>query len=139
MLELVPLCRVNLELAPSLRIGNGPSGGRWIAQVSRMTLTGERLTATSVGSANADWVVIVGGVATIDVRATVQTDDGALVYVQYAGRTDATNGVGAAPAYTAPRFETGDERYQWLNTIQAVGKSELSDLTSAVYEWYELR
>lgn len=138
-LELVPLCRVDLELDRPRRVGDGPSGSRWIAQVERMTLTGERLSGVSVGTANADWVTIVGGVAKIDVRTTVETHDGATIYIQYQGRTDPTKGVGAAHAYTAPVFETGDERYQWLNLIQAVGKSELSDLRSATYHWYELR
>jgi len=73
------------------------------------------------------------------VRATVETTDGALVYVQYRGRTDAARRVGTGPAYTTPMFETGDERYQWLNRIQAVGKSRLSDLNVAHYDWYELR
>lgn len=139
MLELVPLCRVDLVLERPRKVGDGPRGSRWIAQVAQMTLTGDRLTAMSVGTANADWVTIVGGVATIDVRATVETHDGATVYIQYSGRTDATKSVGAAHAYTTPVFETGDERYRWLNLIQAVGKSELSDLKSASYQWYELR
>lgn len=138
-IELVPLCEVDLEIARARNIGNGPSGSRWIAEIIAMTLTGERLNASMIGTAAADWVTVVGGVATIDVRATVETIDGALVYVQYRGRTDATRRVGTAPAYVAPIFETGDERYAWLNCVQAVGKSRLSNLNVAHYDWYELR
>ncbi len=49
-----------------------------------------------------------------------------------------TNGPGVSPIYTAPTFETGDERHAWLNVIQAVAKGDLrgSDLT---YELYEVR
>ena len=58
----------------------------------------------------------------MDVRATFETDDGALVYVQYYGvnRPDESRHVrqpGETSEYsdryfmTAPRFETGDERY----------------------------
>jgi hypothetical protein len=41
-------------------------------------------------------------------------------------------------AYAAPRFETGDERYAWLNKVQAIGKGRL-DGTTLTYEWYEVR
>ena len=65
----------------------------------------------------------------------METDDGALVFVQYHGRVD----VGAGgPTYATPRFETGDDRYRWLNKIQAVGKGIL-DGNTLTYELYELR
>jgi hypothetical protein len=39
-----------------------------------------------------------------------------------------------------PRFETSDERYLWLNRIQAIGKGTLyEDGLSLDYEWYEAR
>ncbi|MDQ6696922.1 MAG: DUF3237 domain-containing protein [Actinomycetota bacterium] len=133
--ELVPLCRVDLELGPPSMIGKGASGQRVIVDVLGMTLTGDRLNGTLRGQA-ADCLTVVGTTATIDVRARIETDDGALVYVQYRGRSDVTDGVGAAPMYVAPLFETGDERYQWLNHIQAVGKGLLSELR---YDWFELR
>ena len=41
--------------------------------------------------------------------------------------------------YVAPRFETGDERYAWLNRIQAVGKGTVNEDLSVDYEWYEVR
>ena len=63
---------------------------------------------------------------------------GALVFAQYNGRSDASKGVGQAPIYTAPRFETGDERYAWLNKVQAAAKGSLAD-TLLTYEMYELR
>ena len=47
------------------------------------------------------------------------------------------NGFGA-PLYAAPLFETGDDRYRWLNKIQAVGKGAF-DGTTLEYELYELK
>ena len=41
--------------------------------------------------------------------------------------------------YDASRFETGYERYAWLNRIQAVGKGTFHDDLSVDYEWYEVR
>jgi Protein of unknown function (DUF3237) len=40
--------------------------------------------------------------------------------------------------YVAPRFETGDERYMWLNRIQAIGKGIVNEDLSLDYEWYEV-
>ena len=135
-LELIPLCRVDLELGPAVVVGDGPSGTRMVVELLAMTLTGDRLDGTLRGPSAADWLTVVGTVATIDVRATIETGDGALVLVQYRGRSDVTNGMGTAPIYVAPVFETGDPRYCWLNSIQAVGRGLLSDLR---YEWYEVR
>jgi hypothetical protein len=106
-----------------------------IVDIRSMKLTGDRLNATLKGHAAADWFTVVGSVATIDVRATLETEDGALIYVQYTGRSNVSNGIGTAPMYVAPKFETSDERYQWLNHIQAVGKGELQTLR---YEWFEV-
>lgn len=134
--ELLPLCTVDLELAPATLVGEGPSGTRMVVDVTGMTISGERLNAELKGSAAADWLTIVGTVATIDVRATVETNDGALIYIQYQGRSDVTNGIGSNPIYVAPRFESSDERYRWLNHVQAVGKGDLASLR---YEWFEVR
>ena len=60
------------------------------------------------------------------------------MYVTYQGRIDVSGGLGAAPLYTSPLFETGDERYAWLNKIQAVAKGTLDGLR-LTYEIYECR
>jgi hypothetical protein len=42
-------------------------------------------------------------------------------------------------AFIAAVFETGDPRYQWINSIQAAGKGILSpDLRTVEYELFEL-
>jgi len=38
-----------------------------------------------------------------------------------------------APVYITPLFETSDERYAWLNKIQAVGKGTVEG-DSRIYE-----
>jgi uncharacterized protein DUF3237 len=136
-IELVPLCEVTGTLEP-LDMPGTPTGHRVVFEVVEGRLEGERLSGKAV-SAGADWILI-GPDATgmLDVRFTAETDDGALIYVQYHGRTDVSQGPGSAPIYVAPRFETGDERYAWLNKIQAVGKGTLSG-NVVTYEWYEVR
>ncbi|MFN3257076.1 MAG: DUF3237 domain-containing protein [Ilumatobacter sp.] len=135
-MTLVPLCSVHIELERPINIGRGPAGHRMIAGITGMTLSGDRLNASLVGSAAADWLTIVDGVATIDVRATVATAEGAHIYVQYTGRSDASAGMGSAPVYVSARFETSNVRYDWLNRVVAVGKGDMNEMR---YEWAELR
>ena len=74
----------------------------------------------------------------LDVRVVVETDDGALIYITYEGRADWSEGPGTKPIYMAPKFETSDERYTWLNAVQAVGKGQLGAGTVS-YEIAEVR
>ena len=106
-------------------------------------LTFAREMATRVMSASAGMVTMrsLGDVGDIDVRLTMRTDDGALIYMTYGGRIAFDDPAGMF-AYVAPRFETGDERYLWLNRIQAVGMGQLLiDAAGArlEYEVHEVR
>ena len=137
-IELIPLCTATVTLAEPITLADTPAGTRMIFEVLEARTEGERFTSRIKGSANADWFLVsADGTGTLDVRATVETDDGALVFIQYVGRTDLSGGPGA-PVYVAPRFETGDERYAWLNRIQAVGRGHLAG-AELTYDWYELR
>lgn len=138
-IELLPLCSIDVVLAEEqIFVGEGPAGMRVIAEVETLTVSGDRLSGQLKGTATADWLTVVGTVGTVDVRSTIETDDGAIVYVTYGGRMDLSGGAGAAPIYTAPRFETGDERYAWLNLVQAVAKGTL-DGHRLTYEVAEVR
>ena len=80
------------------------------------------------------------GTGTVDDRWTLRTDDGAVIFVQFNGRLDASEGLQfPVTVYVAPRFETGDERYAWLNRIQGVGKGIFYEDLSLDFEWYEVR
>jgi hypothetical protein len=141
-IELVPLAVAKIGLAPPTFIPNGPMGARVIVEVTSWEMEGERIKAKLKGAAAADWATVTpdGTILSIDVRATVETDDGAAVFIQYNGRSDASGGFGSCPNYIAPRFETGDERYAWLNRIQAVGKGIVSPALDGIeYELFELR
>ena len=137
-LELIPLCTLAITLRDPIAVGDGPAGVRLIYEVAEATVKGDRINGRMLGQASADWLTITGTTASLDVRATFETDDGAIILAQYTGRSDLTKGPGGAPIYVAPRFETGDERYAWLNSIQAAGKGSL-DGSQLTYEWYELR
>ena len=136
-LELIPLATMTAGLRQPFILNGTPVGGRWIFEVDDGRIEGDRFNAKLVGNAAADWLTVgPDGVGTLDVRVLVETDDGALVFIQYNGRVD-TNDLGA-PVYAAPRFETGDDRYRWLNKVQAVAKGRL-DGSTLTYEIYEVR
>jgi hypothetical protein len=140
-IELVPLCTATITLAEPFMLAGTPTGTRVIAEVADAVLEGERLSGRQRGSAAADWMTLSPAlVGTLDVRALFETHDGALVYTWYHGRLDLSNGPSGATVYAAPLYETGDERYTWLNLVQAVAKGRLSDdATQLVYEICEVR
>ena len=137
-IELVPLCTTTVHLRRPFVLSRTPSGDRFIFEVESGRSEGERLSGKLVGQSTADWMTIgPDGTGTLDVRALMETDDGALVFLQYSGRVNVAAGIDA-PLYISPRFETGDDRYRWLNTTQAVGKGA-TDGTTLTYELYEVR
>ncbi len=140
-IELIPLCTVTARLAEPFFLPDTPSGTRVIAEVTAFDVVGERISGRLKGHAAADWLTLDGRAqGTVDVRALIETDDGALIFTSYRGRLDLAGGPGAAPVYSAPLFDTGDERYLWLNKIQAIAKGEVGDGGSTlVYDMYEVR
>ena len=140
-IELIPLCTATVTLADPFLIPATPSGLRVIVEVEAWEVKGERLNGHLKGAAAADWMYVNAAmIGTLDVRALLETDDGALIYTWYHGRLDLSHGPGTSPVYSAPLYETGDERYAWINKIQAVAKGELSaDGKQLVYEICEVR
>ena len=140
-IELVPLCTIRLQARPPVEVGAGPAGTRMIFEIASVQVKGDRLSGEMLGAAAADWVTVgPEGTGTLDIRETIRTDDGATIFVQYQGKLDLSKGMQfPMTAYVAPRFETSDGRYAWLNRIQAVGKGTLNEDLSVDYEWYEVR
>jgi hypothetical protein len=136
-MKLTPLMTMHADLKDPLSVGSGPHGDRVIYDVTDGTFEGERLKGKLLASGG-DWITIDSdGVGHLDVRATFVTDDGANIYVQYYGALVFNEKVTAAlesgiPAdfgdthfVTQPRFETGDDRYRWLNRVMAVAEGRV--------------
>jgi Protein of unknown function (DUF3237) len=140
-IELAPLCTIHFQIRPPIDVGAGPAGTRMVFETASTQVKGDRLSGELLGAAAADWTVVGReGTGTIDARETLRTDDGAVIFVQFNGRLDASRGLQfPTTVYVAPRFETGDERYAWLNRIQAVGKGIFNEDLSLDFEWYEVR
>ena len=131
-MKLQALFKADIELAPAQELGAGPLGRRRIIAITGGRFIGGRLSGR-VLPGGADWQVIrADGVAELDARYTLETADGALVYVRNRGyrhgpvdvlkRLAAGENVDPAQYYmrTTPLFETGDQRYAWLNRIVCV-------------------
>lgn len=138
-LELVPLGTAELGLSEPLMMPGGPYGTRAIVEIVSAEYRGDRLRGKLKGAAAADWLVVSSeGIGMMDVRLTVETDDGAVLYAAYHGRVDISGGIEGATVYSTPLFESGDERYAWLNKIQLVAKGVITQGVLR-YEIYELR
>lgn len=118
-------------------VPNGPSGTRMVVTVTAATFDGPKVTATMpAGVAGGDWLTIRDdGSMSLDVRLALRTDDGADIYVSYVGVGTTVDGV--ASIRTSPRFETGDERYAWLNSVFAVGLGHRTD-DGVRYDIYQI-
>lgn len=131
-LELVPLCTITVSLADTITV----SPTLVIGEVTAATVEGERFSGSLHGRAAADWLTVSPeGFGTLDVKVTFETHDGALVHATYSGRLH----FDTMTVYATPMFHTGDERYQWLNRIQAVAKGTFPGPGTLVYEMFELR
>ncbi|HJP41024.1 MAG TPA: DUF3237 domain-containing protein [Dehalococcoidia bacterium] len=117
-------------------IENGPQGSRVIVPVTGGSFEGERLSGEVLLPAG-DWFTSrPDGSGKLDVRLTLKTNDGAAILMSYTGVLRNDGNVRYLRA--APLFETGDERYSWLNSIQAVSVGFDPEPGVIRYEIYEL-
>ena len=139
---------LSVDFAAVVPVGATPAGHRGIAPVIGGRFEGERLRGTVLPGH--DWFVTrADGVLVIDVRLTLNTDDGATIYLAYGGRMvgqgDAMarfrKGEQLSPddyslTITA-KFECGDPRYAWLNDAIIVGVGAQQP-TGPVYTMFEV-
>jgi hypothetical protein len=108
-----------LDTQPANNIGS-PGVSRVIVPVSGGTFEGPKLKGTVVGPGG-DWIVRrPDGSSVLDVRIILQTDDGQKIYMTYRGISFTPQGA-AQYWRIVPVFETGAEKYAWLNNIVSVG------------------
>jgi hypothetical protein len=137
MPRLEYLLTFRADLKPPVEVGAVPGGSRRIFDILGGSFEGPRLKGKLLPGGG-DWLLIgADGVGRLDVRGTFESDDGAHIYVQYHGvltfneAVVAALGSGEEMAYgasyfmTAPRFETGDARYAWLNRVVTVGQGRV--------------
>ena len=119
-----PLLTLRLTTAPTQDVGAGPHGTRVTFPIIGGSFDGDRLRGKVLAGGD-DWTVKRSdGVIVLDLRVTLETDDGALIHMTFEGlRDDAAPG---GPYFrTTPRFETAAPKYTFLNRLLAVGVGEI--------------
>jgi hypothetical protein len=120
--------RLEATLGEPLDLGDTAQGRRRVVALTGGTFEGPDIRGTLVPGASADWqIVLADGTALADLRYTLETDTGSLLYVQGRGIRHGSTEVLArlargehvdAAEYTfrvTAQIETGDPELSWLN------------------------
>jgi hypothetical protein len=149
-LELIARFEVNLD-APILELGQVENlGNRRIIPITGGKFTGPRLNGTILNN-GADWQMVApDGLARLDTRYALRTDDGALIYIQTHGFRYGPAEVMAEVAKGNPvdpnkyffrafiQFETGSAQYTWLNRAMAIAAG-MRLRNSVIYDAYLIK
>lgn len=144
------LMTLEVAVAPPQKIGAAPHGARATAAITSGTFDGPRLRG-KVLPGGGDWTLLRSdGVLELDLRLTLQTDDGALIHRSSFGLRHGPPEVIAALARgetvdpsryyfrTAPRFETSAAAYGFLNRLVAIAVGDRRPRGPS-YSIYEIR
>jgi len=134
--ELLFAFEVRVQVGPPLDIGPVSGGRRRIIPILTGTFEGPGLKGRVVPG-GADWQIVrADGLAELDTRYTLETDDGKLIYVQNPGIRHASPEVTAKllageavdPSLvyfrSLPKFETSAPELAWLTRSIFVGTGE---------------
>src|SRR6476646_7935553 len=126
--RLTQIYRLDAVLGEPLDLGHLSQGHRRIVPLTGGTFAGPELNGTLMPGASADWqIVLADGTTLGDLRYTLQTDAGALIYVQsrsvrhgpaeVLARLGRGEDVDAAEYTfrTAMRIESAAPELDWLN------------------------
>jgi muconolactone delta-isomerase len=140
--------RLDATLAPPLDFGASARGHRRIVALTGGTFTGPELNGKLVPGASADWQIVLGdGTAFGDIRYTLETDGGDLLYVQSRsvrhGPADVLGRLGRGEEVDASRYtfrtatqiETAAPDLDWLNkgVFVSVGGRRSGGVTYETY------
>ena len=130
------LMTLQVVVPPPQKVGAVPHGIRVIAPITGGTFEGPRLRG-KVLPGGGDWLLTrPDGVLELDLRITLETDDGALIYMTSSGLRHGPPEVLAALARgesvdpskyyfrTAIRFETSALQYTFLNQLIAISSGD---------------
>jgi hypothetical protein len=148
--QLEHICSYWATLTPPEVIGPLAEGIRINVYVTDGEISGPKMRGR-LRRGGGDWLSLrPDGVGILDVRATFELEDGALIYTTYGGIADAGQDgyerflTGRPPERVslriAPRYYTGHSDYLWLNRLQCVGVGEVDLQQNRVsYDIYALR
>lgn len=150
--HLEPLAQFSVDLnAPVWELGTTSDGGkRRIIPITGGSFQGKQLKGRILNN-GADWQIVDSqGLAIIDTRYLLETDDGALIYLQTKGYRHGSSEVLKQLAQgkdvdpntcyfkITMQFETSAPKYAWLNQTVAVG-SAMRLGKAVIYDAYTLQ
>ncbi len=143
------LMTLQVKVAGTQKIGPVPHGTRLTAPITDGHFEGPRLRG-KVLPGGGDWTLLRGdGVLELDLRLTLETDDGALIHMTSFGLRHGPPEVLAALARgekvdpstyyfrTTPLFETANPKYAFLNRLLAVSTGDRR-AEGPIYTIYEV-
>jgi hypothetical protein len=146
--RLRQIYRLEASLGQPLGLGATPQGQRRIVPLTGGTFTGPELNGNLLPAGSADWQILLeDGTALGDIRYTLQTDSGDLLYVQsrsvrhgspeVLGRLARGDDVEASEYTfrTATQIETAAPDLEWLNQGVFIGVGGRQP-AGVVYEIY---
>jgi uncharacterized protein DUF3237 len=138
---------IRVQVGPPTELGQVPRGRRRIIPIQGGTFEGPNIRGKVVPG-GADWQIVRGdGLAELDTRYLLQTDDGHLIYIQNAGirhappevtkKLLAGEPVDPSQVYfkTIPTFETSAAELQWLTRSLFVGTGERNPTEVVIRVW----
>lgn len=131
--------RMEAELHPAQMVGSTGKGTRIVFPAKSGTIEGPEIKGT-VLEGGGDWFTLrEDNIGELDVRGTMKTDDGALIYVHYTGLSHNQTADDSRYFVITPRFETAAPKYQWLAGIVAVGMGWNPAEGQVAYDVYAVR
>ncbi len=140
---------LRIEVGDSHFLNDTPAGWRRVDVFRGGTFVGPRINGRILSGGSDNLLRRADGALQPDVRLTVKTDDDAVILITYRGirhgppevmaRIAAGEMVSGDHYYlrSAPFFETGAAKYDWLNRILAIGVGR-REPDAAVYEIYQI-
>ena len=138
---------LRVQVGPPMEMGDVPRGKRRIIPILGGTFDGPAIRG-KVLPGGADWQIVrADGLAELDTRYTLQTDQGSLIYIQNAGMRHASPAitkkllagepVDPSQVYfkTVPAFETSAPELQWLTRAIFIGTGERHPAEVVIRVW----
>jgi Protein of unknown function (DUF3237) len=144
---------LNLNLNPPQVVGPVLKGTRVIFPFKDGVVKSDKINGKILES-GADWGLVFDSTTfKVDVRTTIQTGDGALIYMTYSGYNHANaknfamisagkgSEVSTSDYYfrTSVFFETSSPKYAWLNQTVAVGVGRFPAAGKVSYRIYAIK
>ncbi len=149
MIKTQPLFKLNAHVDDPKITKKGPVGERRFIPVLGGEFEGERLRGKLQAGGSDCQLIRVDGVADLDVRVTLECDDGEIIFMKGLGmrhgpaevmqRMAAGEDVDPSLYYfrEALMFEASPGKYEWLNRVLAIGSGQRTP-NAVIIDAYEV-